>query len=645
MRSVHATALLVLLGLGTGGCESCSGEEVAELVEVDHRVERDFAATQERWEGAETGATFVIDDGVRTREGSSAVLTLGREGRARLRLEESTAVRFLRRPGDAGTVIDVGMGTAVVEAGEGGYDFMTRFGAAQLEGGAHVRLTAGEDALELTVTMGSAVFDGEERRELGEGDSLSVDFGGAILDPEPEPEPEVAPAPEPDPEPEPEPQPSGDYVVRRLTGRGLSVRAPDGASWDAVEEEPLPVQAGTRLRVPSRATAELTYAGTRTVLRGRGEYVIGENDTLVTATSGGVSIEASERDISIQVPGGTIVARGRPGGSATEIDVRGNRSTLVRSTGGATDIRGHRDTETVQAGESAVLNARGELEVGGRGPERADFVIGAGGSLTVHDPHPPTALGIRFAEQCPGRGVVELIRGGRPRATSAGEGSANLSLPAGGHRYRVRCETGGGLSSEAAATGTVRVVRDSGVSALPPGAPTTFIDTDGRNYRVMYQSNLPVIVVRWPHPPSGGSYVLVVTQTGSAPQTFRSSTPRVELGSGTLRVGSYRMRFRSGAAQSRETSVEVRFDNAMGTATLRSPSEGGFAPGETVNVEGIAVAGWRVFLNGHEAELSSGMRFSAPVVAPTATNGFAIELRHASRGRHFYLRRARAAQP
>jgi hypothetical protein len=65
-----------------------------------------------------------------------------------------------------------------------------------------------------------------------------------------------------------------------------------------------------------------------------------------------------------------------------------------------------------------------------------------------------------------------------------------------------------------------------------------------------------------------------------------------------LRVGGHRTRFSSGTQQSRETSVEVLFDNAMSTATIRSPS-----------------------------------------------GGFALELRHPRRGRHFYVRRAPGAAP
>jgi hypothetical protein len=109
-------------------------------------------------------------------------------------------------------------------------------------------------------------------------------------------------------------------------------------------------------------------------------------------------------------------------------------------------------------------------------------------------------------------------------------------------------------------------------------------------------------------------------------------------------VGSYALRFGNGQQQSRETPVEVRFDNAMSTATIRSPSDRGFSAGETVTVEGIALPGWRVIVGGREIEPSAGSRFSTTIVAPTATEGFAIELSHPSRGRHFYVRRARGSE-
>jgi hypothetical protein len=87
--------------------------------------------------------------------------------------------------------------------------------------------------------------------------------------------------------------------------------------------------------------------------------------------------------------------------------------------------------------------------------------------------------------------------------------------------------------------------------------------------------------------------------------------------------------------------ARIRFDNAMPTATIRSPADRGFAAGETVRVAGLAVPGWSASVEGTSLALDRQLRFEGNVTAPT--HALAIELRHPSRGRHFYLRRPREA--
>ncbi len=642
--AILARALVALFACALGACDSCSGEaSVAELVSTRGAVQRDHAASVASWSAAEVGARFAIGDGVRTRTSARAELALGRSG-ARLRLEEDTTVRFLRHPG-TGAALEVATGEAVLEAGDEELALNTRLGDAVLDARSRVRLRASGDGMDLSVLFGRAVL---EDRTLEAGGELSVRFGEAALDPAPEeaaPVPEAA-APPPDVpgeaplEPVEEEAP-GEATVVRSAGSGSQLRTPGGA-WRPIGDEPTAAPAGTRIRVPLRASVVLERGGARSVLEGRGEYEIStEGASLVRALSGRLEVTAGARDVAIEVPGGTIVVRGGDGGSQATMDVRGRRGTELSVVRGRGTVDGAQASDTLLAGETGVLTPEGALTVGGRGPERADFSIAAGATVTVHDPRPPTALGVRFGELCAGRAVVEVLRGRSVAASSAGEQRANVLLAAGAHPYRVRCLSG--ESAEPVASGSVRVLRDDGVQPLPPSAPRTVVDADGRTYRVMYQTHLPDITVRWPRAPASGPYVLTVTPSSGAPRTFSSGTPRVELPSGTISTGTYRLVFAAGAVSARPTTVEIRFDNAMPTASIRAPADRSFAPGDSVRVAGIAVPGWSASAGGAALALDSQLRFEGTVTAPQNEGAIAIELRHPSRGRHVYLRRSRAS--
>lgn len=646
MKRVALAAALALLATS---CECGGSDSVAELVSAHGTVERDFADRLEQWSGADPGALFAIGDGARTRTSATAELRV--RGGGLLRLEEDTTVRFLRHPG-AGAGLEVTTGEAVLEASDESLGLVTRFGEAQLEPRARVRLRAEGDGLSIAVLFGRAILE-DETIEAGASRAFGVRFGDAVVDPpvdpgvdrvEDVPAPPVVAAAAEAPPTAPAATPIGPagITVARRSGTGATVRLAEGGAPRAIEDEPIDVAPGARIAVPSRAAVVMRRGSVETVLEGRGEYLVpAEGGSLVRALSGGLEVTSGGDDaggeVVIEVPGGSIVLRGDD--ARVRLDVLGRRGTEVRIETGRASIDGARDDETLAAGETAVLTPEGELTVGGRGPARADFAITAGASITVHDPRPPTALGVRFGELCTGRGVVELLRGATVSASSAGEGQANLLLASGTHVYRVRC-----LGTDVSATGTVRVVRDSGVEPLPPSAPRTVVDTDGRTYRVMYQTHLPDLTVRWPRPPASGPYVLTVRPASGAARTFSSSTPRVDVASGVLSTGIYRLSFAASGQTSRETTLEIRFDNAMPTASIRAPADGSFAPGESVRVAGIAVPGWTASVDGVALELDPQLRFEGTVNAPTNQGALAIELRHASRGRHVYVRRPRTEE-
>jgi hypothetical protein len=264
------------------------------------------------------------------------------------------------------------------------------------------------------------------------------------------------------------------------------------------------------------------------------------------------------------------------------------------------------------------------------GPALADVMAGAGDSLTLHDPHPPTVVGFPTSH-CPGIAVLEL---GKKRET-IGTGKVTAAFPAGTQRYRLRCDA----DTKPFAEGTVSVVHDAGNRRLSFTAPVNRIDTDGRRYTILYQSLLPKVSVRWPNPPSGGPFTLGLSSQGRQ-KTFSSASPSYALPAGILGEGSHELWFEAHGERSRRTSVVVQFDNAAPTASISSPAERGFAPGATVSVAGMALPGWTVSAGGHELPQDSQQRFSGEVTAPADVGALAIRFSHPQRGVHYYLRRS-----
>jgi hypothetical protein len=276
-------------------------------------------------------------------------------------------------------------------------------------------------------------------------------------------------------------------------------------------------------------------------------------------------------------------------------------------------------------------------------PRRSQFTVRAGESFVVHDGSPPTAVGLRFGGVCAEGGVVELMQGRRVKASAAGEAKANLLVPAGSFRYRVRCVSKDGFARSAAADGSVRVVADSGSAALPKSPPPTVVDLDGRSYRVLYQNVLPDVTVRWRGAPSKGPYELILAG-GNAARTIKTKKPEYIFDSGEIDEGSYSLVFQVAGdtkQQSRATDLSVRFDNASPSARLMEPKSGSFTGGSTVRVAGVAADGWRVSVGDTDIPLDRQRRFSANWSVPPEQDGLAVRLAHPNHGIHYYLRKGR----
>jgi hypothetical protein len=120
----------------------------------------------------------------------------------------------------------------------------------------------------------------------------------------------------------------------------------------------------------------------------------------------------------------------------------------------------------------------------------------------------------------------------------------------------------------------VTVLADSGTSALPNRAPGNVVNTDGREYTLLYQNLLPSVTVRWPGAPKAESYTLVVTSGGTS-KRLSASSASLAFASGKLSEGAHSFQWRtSGGRKSRTSKATIRFDNAAPKASISSPANG-----------------------------------------------------------------------
>jgi hypothetical protein len=272
------------------------------------------------------------------------------------------------------------------------------------------------------------------------------------------------------------------------------------------------------------------------------------------------------------------------------------------------------------------------------GPDIFDFEASAGDSMVVHDPHPPTIVGLAKPDSCAGQFVVEVAGGRTPRRI-AGEKTANLELSAGAHPYGVRCAKDDGTFDKPTARGTLTILADSGTRRLPTSAPSTLVDTDGRKYTVLYQNLLPSITLRWTGAPSGAAFT-VHESSPHGSHAFSAGGPTFTFAPGSLGEGSHDLSFESAGKLSKVTTVTIRFDNAAPTASIFSPPASGFVPGGTISVTGTAMPGWGVSVGGNELSQDDQHRFAGQIAAPSGQRALLIRFTNPQRGVQYYLRRA-----
>lgn len=632
------TARILLLLLAclvcalTTACSKCSSDEIAQLIDKRGDVSRAYDRAVERWVPAEVGTGFSYGDAVKTAESASGTVEF--DDSARLLLEPSTTVRFMKFAPDSGKRgIQVETGEAVVDVGQRIVELHTNVGLARLQPGTRATFGKSTRGLRVVVEVGLASLEADGKIvEVSEGEGVEVGLGMAIVDRFGEAT-DAVPA-----EPNVTASPAADSPITiEVDGGEVLLTRPGSPRSERLKRGRHTLDPGSELSLSARDSATVRRGSASATLAGPGKYrVVGEGPRLVEPLSGTLRLVADGNDVSVEIPGGRVVALGSEGPAVGEI-TRDKRGTVdVRASVGKLRVEAGDRSEVISAGEGAEVS-RGALSVRGRGPGFSDIVIDAGSSLAVNDAAPPTAVGVT-ATGCPHLSVIEHTERGRVLASAVGKQTVSLRFAKGQSDYQVRCLAEDGKLESPSKRGRVTVYHDTGTRALPRKAPSTTVSTDGRSYTVLYQNLLPAISVRWPNAPPAPSYTLSVRSAGGT-KKFTTRTASHSFAAGALREGKHRFTFTSSLGRSsRSSQAIIRFDNAAPKGSITSPSEAGFAPNASVKVSGIALPGWSVVVQGIRLQLDGEHRFSQSVTA--GPRGLVLSFSHPSRGTHLYLRRA-----
>jgi hypothetical protein len=272
--------------------------------------------------------------------------------------------------------------------------------------------------------------------------------------------------------------------------------------------------------------------------------------------------------------------------------------------------------------------------------DHPDLTVPLGETFRVYDADPPSAIVFPAPASCGSEGAQLEIEGMEP---ARGERSIAVRVGPGLRKYALRCLENGVASAKSVVRGSVRVVRNDGARKLPTSAPRNDVELDGKRYTIMYQNLRPILNVSWPGAPVAKSYVLQLQGPSGPARRLNASSPQKSVPSNLLQDGVHRLRFEATApkpASSKETSVEIVFDNAAPTGSLELPEPTGFTPGASTRVSGVAVEGSRVSVNGREIPLDSRQRFDAVVPLLPGQRTLAVRFAHAKHGVRYYLRRA-----
>ena len=585
------------------------------------------------WTGAPIGTSFFLGDSARTADGTAQ---LRLNNGAMLKMQAHTVLHFGAIAGRSRLEVQLG---AVEVAGKGSYDL--DFGKLQLGDQGGVRIVGGPGHAQIELLLGTGHLESADgaMTELVVGRTFTLDLGHGVVEPPVDAGIVAVPITTIDSGVQAQP-----IMVASLTvvGKKAQLQASGEKNWAALPAGDSQQPVGNVVRVGASTTVHATAPDAPGVVVdvATGGFLAISPTPMLSMRSGRAvaSTNGNPTGGPVGLPGGRVTV---PGGSSTSFDVDGKGTATIAATRGGISIDGLTGQHAqLQRGESARLRSDGTIEIIENIPDYFDVLVQAGESFTVHDPKKAAAsVRFDFSGKCPTGGVVEMSRDGsfvQPH-TSAASAAANLLVPIGTWQYRVRCSHGG-TDGEKVAAGRVTVERDDGRRPLPAKPAKNVIDADGRNYRVVYQTLIPVMEFQW-HGASGSSFTLHIAGKGGRPQVMTSSTPSVTVPGSKLNDGDYTYWFEKadGSQRTKDSTLTIEFDNAAPSGYIEAPMDG--QPwAASIGVRGIALPGWTANVDGVDLPVDNQGRFAGTVPAPHA-NAIAIRLANAQRGVHYYLRR------
>lgn len=417
-------------------------------------------------------------------------------------------------------------------------------------------------------------------------------------------------------------------------------------------------RAGDGLKTALQGTAKLALED--------GSVLELENDTLVRFLERepgsheiGLDVLMGTAAFEVAAQGGTLrtsLGRGRVEGGSRLLMKRVHESISFQVSFGAAHIESKEGSVfDLQAGEKVLVSegsVKLELAEGRRAAEElprgpvegtlpsGDVDLVAGSNVIVHDPEPPTKVRFLFGAIC-NEAVVRFP--GLDRPQMRGQRGVSEPFGEGTYPYAVHCVDASGQEEPKAQGGTVTILKDSGLKTIAPSPPSTLIEVNGRQYTVLYQSQLPQLAFRWSDAPPGATDIKLYLSTGGKTRTLASPSSTYGFASGALSEGTYQAYFEGGGQISPRTVVAIAFDNATPIATFSGSDGGRVSAGSSITVSGSALPGWSVTIDGQPLGQDAEGRFSAMQKVPEKGRPIAVELSHAERDRHVYLRRPSGA--
>ncbi|MBP9204316.1 MAG: hypothetical protein KBG28_10155 [Kofleriaceae bacterium] len=620
-RTLVLLAVLVLAGLA-----ACKGKApIAVLAETSTGTEKALASGD--WAAAAVGAKFFLGDAVRTGDGQARLL-LGK--RAALRMSPHSLIRF---GGKGGRSVDLALGEAVLET-SGAYklELGGASGSLNLTGQSGVKLVAGEQGTRFLLLLGAATLDDGSGSitNLEQGKSIVLQsLGKAVIEDIDAVLPDAAIADAAMDAPV-DAVPAATATVT-VTGRGATKQG-------ALDKKPVKLPAGTSeqpegttVSFAGRASGSAVHQGVTVKAPSGSKLSVGGEPFLTVLAGRRVDVVAEPTGGQVTVPAGVIGFKdGKESG--VSLDLRGKETRVVVTRGQVELVSKTGAKEQLQRGETAVMLPDGTIDLVDEIPDFFDLRVSAGESFTVMDHKPPTAVRFVMVDKCPTGGVVELARDKsfRNPRISAGADGANLMVPVGSWRYRVKCEGASGIASG----GSITVRRGSGTKALPRSGPRYEIYANGTSWRAPYQNLLPVLDLVW-RGATGGPFKVSLSGGRKPAQNLDSQTAKVSVNN--LEEGQYTFFFENVATglKSKPTTIRIEFKNVAPQAYIEQPGVGA-AWGAQLAVKGAVLGGADVSVDGVKLALDDQHRFTASV--PATGRALAIKISESS-GTTYYLRR------